>query len=167
MPKQIITLKKQNHRDQLTRFQDENLILSDFYKEVWVVCPGCEKKAIAKVNFETKTARLFCLRCAYNKESATAFDKNASIETAAHAYFQAELWLQAPFKNEVFWAYNDKHLEYLEKYISATLREHKDRTHFTLIEKLPKFYHEAKNREGLLKVIAKLKSKISNPSNRI
>ena len=46
---------------------------------------------------------------------------------------------------------------YLEKYISATLREHKDRTNFTLLEKLPKFYHEAKNREGLLKIIAKLK----------
>ena len=39
------------------------------------------------------------------------------------------------------------------------LREHKDRTHFTLLEKLPRFYHEAKNREVLLKLIAKLKAK--------
>jgi len=73
--------------------------------------------------------------------------------------FRSELWLQAPFKKDVFWAYNDKHLEYLERYISATIREHKDRAGFTLLEKLPKFYHEAKNREGLLKIIAKLKSK--------
>jgi hypothetical protein len=42
---------------------------------------------------------------------------------------------------------------------SDTLREHKDRTHFTLLEKLPKFYHEAKNREGVLKIIAKLNNK--------
>ena len=78
---------------------------------------------------------------------------------AAHQYFQAEIWLKAPFKNDVFWGYNDKHLEYLERYISATLREHKDRSHFTLLEKLPKFYHDAKKRDGLLKIIAKLKSK--------
>jgi len=36
-------------------------------------------------------------------------------------------------------------------------REHKDRQHFTLLEKLPAFYHQAKNRDGLLKVIGKLK----------
>jgi hypothetical protein len=140
------------------RFQDENLLLSDFYQEVAVVCPTCAKKAIAKVNFETKTARLFCLHCGCNKETTTAI-KYGTINTAANQYFQAELWLQAPFKNDVFWAYNDKHLDYLERYISATIREHKDRTGFTLLEKLPKFYHEAKNRESLLKIIAKLKSK--------
>ena len=142
-----------------TRFQDENLVLSNFYHEVWVVCPSCTKKAIATVNFETKTARLFCTHCGHNKETTTALQKNAAIETAANQYFQAQLWLQAAFKNDLFWAYNDKHLDYLERYISATIREHKDRSGFTLLEKLPKFYHEAKNREGLLKVIAKLKMK--------
>lgn len=145
--------------NQQNRFQDENLILSNFHKEVWVVCPSCAKKAMAKVNFETKKARLFCLHCGCNKETMTAIDKNATLETAANYYFKAELWLKLPFKNDVFWAYNDKHLDYLERYISATIREHKDRTGFTLLEKLPKFYHEAKNREGLLKIIAKLKNK--------
>lgn len=140
------------------RFQDENLLLTHFYQEVAVVCPTCAKKARAKVNPETKTARLFCLNCGCNKETTTAI-KNGSIEMPANQYFQVELWLQAPFKNDVFWAYNDKHLEYLERYISATIREHKDRTGFTLLEKLPKFCHEAKNRESLLKIITKLKSK--------
>jgi Zn ribbon nucleic-acid-binding protein len=140
------------------RFQDENLLLSDFYKEVWVVCPSCAKKAMATVNYETKIARLFCTNCGYNKEATTEI-KIGTIKAAANHYFQAELWLQAPFKNEIFWAYNDKHLEYLERYIAATIREHKDRTGFTLLEKLPKFYHEAKNREALLKIISKLQRK--------
>jgi hypothetical protein len=39
------------------------------------------------------------------------------------------------------------------------MREHKDRAHFTLLEKLPKFYHEGKNRTALLKIIEKLKKK--------
>jgi len=142
----------------MNRFQDENLLLSDFYQEVVVVCPTCAKKAMAKVNYETKTARLFCNNCGCNKETTTSI-KNGTIEMPAHQYFQAQLWLQAPFKNEIFWAYNDKHLEYLERYIAATIREHKDRTGFTLLEKLPKFYHEAKNREALLKIITKLQRK--------
>jgi hypothetical protein len=142
----------------MNRFQDENLLLSHFYQEAFVVCPTCAKKAMAKVNFESKIARLFCLHCGCNKETTTAI-KYGTINTAANHYFQAELWLKAPFKNDVFWAYNYNHLEYLERYILATIREHKDRTGFTLLEKLPKLYHEAKNREGLLKIIAKLKNK--------
>ena len=145
--------------NQPNRFQDENLLLSDFYGEVLVVCPSCAKKAIAKANFETKKARLFCLNCGYNKEVATALNQNTSIQMPANAFFNASLWLQTSFKNDVFYAYNNKHLDYLERYISAVLREHKDRSHFTLLEKLPKFYHEAKNREGLLKIISKLKNK--------
>lgn len=141
------------------RFQEENLTRSDFYKEVWIICPSCAKKAITIVDFETCEAKLYCTHCCYIKKTTTKFRKDGSIVVAAHRYFQAELWLQWSFKNDVFWAYNDKHLEYLERYISATLREHKDRTGFTILEKLPKFYHEAKNREALLKIISKLKNK--------
>ena len=140
----------------MNRFQDENLLLSDFYQEVVVVCPTCAKKAIAKVNPETKTARLFCLHCGCNKETTTAI-KNGTINMPAHQYFQVELWLQAPFKKDIFWAYNDKHLEYLERYIAATIREHKDRSGFTLLEKLPKFYHEAKNRDWFAENYSQIK----------
>jgi transcription elongation factor Elf1 len=143
---------------QPNRFQDENLTLSDFYKEVLVICTLCEKEAIAKVDFETKSARLFCVNCGYNKETTTTINKGA-IQTSANHYFNAYFWLKAPFKNEVFCAYNYKHLAYLERYINASLREHKNRTHFTILEKLPKFYHEAKNREDLLKLIVKLRKK--------
>ena len=136
------------------RFQDQNLGLSNFQTEVWIVCLACSKKAITAVNYETKLAKLSCLHCGCSKEKATD-----NWQMAAHAYFDAQLWLKATFKNEVFWAYNYEHLVYLESYIAANLREHKDRSHFTLLEKLPKFYHTAKNREALLKLIEKLKKK--------
>jgi len=142
------------------RFQDENLVLSDFYDEVWVVCKACANRAVAKRNAEEKTVRLFCVHCGYNKEVSNAFGKDGSIVMAANGFFETDLWLTATFKNEVFWAYNGTHLEYLARYIGAGLREHKDRSHFTLLEKLPRFYHEAKNRDGLLKVIEKLRSKL-------
>lgn len=142
------------------RFQDENKRISDFYNEVLVKCSVCKKKAVARVDHVQQQARLFCLECGYNKElstETTVMGVKGHWQTAAHDYFGAELWLQYPFKNEVFFAYNQDHLDYLEQYIAADLREHKDRTHFTLLEKLPKFYHESKNREGLLKIIEKLR----------
>ena len=144
------------------RFQDQNHRLSDFRDHVDVVCPGCGKKATAKADHEKKEVRLYCLHCGYSKIAGTAVEVvgiQGHLVMAAHHYFEAELWYTAPFKNEEFVAFNREHLDYLEAYISATLREHKDRTHFTLLEKLPRFYHEAKNRDTLLKLIAKLKNK--------
>ncbi len=141
------------------RFEDENLVLAHFYHEVWVVCPACKKKAMATIHQETIMARLFCVHCGYNKEVTTSIGKDGFLTMAANSFFEAELWLRARFKNDFFLAYNAAHLDYLERYIGAGLREHKDRSHFTLLEKLPKFYHDAKNRVALLKLIAKLKTK--------
>lgn len=145
------------------RFQDQNKTASDFYQEVWVVCPVCQKKAIAKTFRDKKVARLQCLSCSYNKEvsmeSEIAGHKVLNLSSANY-FFGAELWLQHSFKDDVFIAYNGEELAYLEAYISAGLREHKDRTHFTLLEKLPRFYHEAKNRDALLRIIKKLKDKV-------
>lgn len=143
------------------RFTDQHKRLTDFQNEVWVYCPQCQKQSIARLLPEAKNARLACVHCGFHKEFSTVVsDESGSsyeIIQAAHMYFDAALWFSAPFKNEVIWAYNPKHLEYIEMYISAKLREQKDRTHFTLLEKLPKFYHEARNRDALLKIIGKLK----------
>lgn len=142
------------------RFRDEQKRLSDFNKEVWVICPSCACKAIAVVNDVNKIARMFCSACGYNKEVSTMLDEHTELKTAAHVYFDVPLWLLLPFRSkEVFFAYNGEHLAYLEQYIAAGIREHHDRTHFTLLEKLPKFYHDAKNRTTLLKLIRKLKEK--------
>ena len=143
--------------EQPKRFQDENLRLSDFYNEVWIVCPACSKMALCKTIENIKMSRLFCINCGHNKEVSTSLSKSGSISGAAHQFFKAELWLKASFKSDTFYAFNDKHLDYLERYIGANLRESKDRQHFTLLEKLPKFYHDAKNREALSKIISKLK----------
>jgi DNA-directed RNA polymerase subunit RPC12/RpoP len=146
-----------------TRFTDKNYRLSDFENEVWVVCPSCSKQAISMLKISEKKARLVCAHCGHHAVASAMneYEKGKTLEVkqAAHLFFDAELWFATPFKGEVFWAYNPEHLEYLEQYIAAKIREHKDRSHFTLLEKLPKFYHEAKNREGLLKVIDKLNKK--------
>ena len=120
------------------RFKDENLSASDFYNEVDVVCPACNRSASAKADYTALKARLLCLNCFYDKEISVAVAKDGWLQAAAHSFFRAALWLQHPFKNDVFWACNQKHLQYLEAYIAAGLREHTGRTHFTLLEKLPR-----------------------------
>lgn len=142
------------------RFQDEEKRLTDFYQEVWVKCPSCAQRAVATVDFTIYKAGLYCSHCGYHKTVITG-NENRSYKAAAHWYFDEidELWLQHRFRNRTFLAYNMAHLLYLERYIAATLREHKNRTGFTVLEKLPKFYHDARNREPLLKIVAKLKKK--------
>ena len=141
------------------RFLDGNLRLAEFMDEVWVVCPVCSKKATALRIPDRDSARMSCLSCGYARELSTKAENGMSIIMPAHAYFNAVLWLQMPFRKHLFQAYNGLHLAYLEQYVSADIRESRDRTHFTLLEKLPKFYHAAGNREGLLKIIAKLRQK--------
>lgn len=145
------------------RFTDENKILSEFQDEVWTVCPSCGKRAMARTDQALRKARLTCVHCGLHREVSTDTTSSGvagSLLMPAQQYFGAALWLQHPFRDDVFFAYNDRHLHYLEAYISAKLREHRDRTHFTLLEKLPKFYHEGKNRRSLLKIIERLKARV-------
>jgi len=145
-----------------SRFQDQNFRLSDFEREVAVVCPKCGKKALAQRYDILKLATLKCPACAHNEKASMEIKimgKPAVLQVGAQEYFEAELWYVTNFKSEELWAYNLNHLQYLEQYIGAKLREHKDRTHFTLLEKLPKFYHEKKNRAPLLKKLEQLKKK--------
>lgn len=144
------------------RFQDQNYRLTHFQEEVAIVCPKCQKKAVTTVNYEEKKAKLTCSHCGFNDVKDTLLTHlgyTANYKAPASYYFDVEPWYYAAFKNDIFFAYNEDHLLYLEQYIGAKLREHKDRTYFTLLEKLPKFYHEAKNREPLLKLIEKLKKR--------
>jgi len=80
--------------------------------------------------------------------------------SAAGFFNNSQLWLSAPFRNDTLIAYNGDHLNYLEKYIASGIRENPDRTGFTMVEKLPRFIQSAKNREALLKLIAKLRLKV-------
>jgi hypothetical protein len=141
------------------RFTDQHKTLADFHGEVWVVCPSCSRKAVASADVEAGKARLTCAGCGYHKERDTRIGPSADLIIAAHAYFDVRLWLEAPFREHTFMAYNGRHLDYLEGYIRGTLREHRDREGFTLLEKLPRFYHLAKNREPLLKIVAMLRAR--------
>ncbi len=141
-----------------SRFKDENLTLDTFSDKTLVVCPKCKGKAIVKSTQVPESAKLHCSSCHYtNNKPIDIKDRDSSLTT--DYYFNCELWLQASFKNELFWAHNYEHLAYMQQYIGAGLRQRNDREFFTLVEKLPGFIKSAKNRDKLLKLIDKLEKK--------
>lgn len=140
-----------------TRFKDANLRLSDFTNTILVVCPKCQKKATIRQSKEDG-AVLSCPECHYINNKPLEISEHSDSITRDY-WFGQELWLVASIKNDVFWANNYEHLDYMKQYISSGLRERNNRAFSTLVEKLPGFIKSAKNRERLLKLIEKLEKK--------
>ncbi|TCI90734.1 hypothetical protein [Tenacibaculum sp. M341] len=69
-------------------------------------------------------------------------------------------WYSQTYQGNRFWAVNEEHLAYLEDFIRAKLRlRSKYRSGMMLVDKLPSFIKDKNNRDGLLKLISKLKEK--------
>lgn len=70
--------------------------------------------------------------------------------------FGLPLYYQMSFRNEIFWAYNDDHLREIRNYVASELRERStNKFKMTMVEKLPQFIKEAKNRTELIKLLDK------------
>ena len=156
------------------RFQDECETIYSFGNEFLVECPKCNLLAQVVPNQgETelfwKNPRLICLNCGFSKDNK-AIKKQILDESKATAYarigenhdwyFLQPLWLQINCCGKRLWAYNEKHLEFIENYVSATLRERSPNANRSLASRLPKWIKSAKNRGDILKAIAKLRGKL-------
>ncbi|WP_261988787.1 MULTISPECIES: hypothetical protein [unclassified Streptomyces] len=76
-------------------------------------------------------------------------------------YFQRPVWLQASCCGNVLWAYNTRHLDLLEAYAQAKLRERGELAPWaptSLVERLPTWLKTAKNRTEILRAIKRLRS---------
>jgi hypothetical protein len=155
------------------RFLDTGTKLDDFYEEFLVVCPKCGRLARVVID-EPEFAklptrkllkyrnnffgprRLICLSCLHRDTW-----KGTQIVTGTNVdwYFRLPLWLQISCCGEILWAYNQKHLEILESYVGAKLRERTAKGRNSFLSKLPKWIKSAKNRDEILKAIGKLKEK--------
>ena len=157
------------------RFLDTGTKIYEFYDEFLVVCPKC--KSMAKVLIDEAEfaklpqrkmdkfrnqffapRRLVCLSCLHRD-----FWKGNQIGVGSNVdwYFRLPLWLEISCCGEQFWAYNLKHLEMLEQYVGAKLRERTNKGRSSFLSKLPKWIKSAKNRDEILKGIAKLKEKLN------
>lgn len=144
------------------RFLDTGIHIDEFNDEFLVVCPKCAgmAKVVPESDSEKKNTQLFsprkfiCLACPHRD-----FWKAHKILAGSNVdwYFRLPLWLQISCCNETLWAYNLKHLEIIEQYVSAKLRERTNKGRNSFLSKLPAWLKSAKNRDEILKAIKKLK----------
>jgi hypothetical protein len=117
------------------------------------------------------SGKLTCAHCGYAKERRLPDLKKRLSPSLANNnephdwYFNLSLWLQTPCCGDVLWAFNLKHLSFLESYIEADHRtglsdEEAKRLgirNATLASRLPEWMIVAKHRTEVLKCIDKLR----------
>lgn len=115
-------------------------------KEKWlhlkVNCPNCNAQHIVQPKYEMYREK-------YPEMTGMMHESS----------FGLPLFLQTEVKGNLFWARNLEHLLKIEDYVSSDLRE---RHGMEMVAKLPNFIKSAKNREAVLKAIAKLKEKLND-----
>lgn len=142
--------------------------LSSFQDVVFVVCPKCGACAS-----QIRTKELDANRTAYVRNltcGACGLARKGGALILPGAYSakptELDLWLQTPCCGETLWAFNLRHVETIESYVQARLREqHKINDHWsntTFVNRLPQWMKAAKNRDEILKAIARLKAKLSS-----
>lgn len=149
------------------RFFENGERIYDFGEEFLVVCPKCAamakvvRKEIGsdKLNKKLSAARrVFCLSCPYrNVWNGGEIAVGASFDW----YFRLPLWLQISCGGETLWAYNEKHLEFIERYVAAKIRDRTPNTNKSLASRLPQWIKAAKNRDEVLRAIGRLKNKLN------
>lgn len=147
-----------------------------FVKDVLVVCPQCESKAIVHtaefhtMKHERNAVKVVCSSCGYNKTLENISHRLDPKQKQGQVlifgapvdpFFHFPLWLQSDVSGETLWAYNLEHLDFLAQHVGAKLRE---RNGFqfrvkSIGARLPKWMSAAHNREAVLKAIEKLKTK--------
>lgn len=84
--------------------------------------------------------------------------------SGAATYAGLELWLQTPCRGRVLWAYDAEHLDFLERYVQASLREREPNRNGSLASRLPAWMKNAKNREAVLACCATLRVRLRKVS---
>lgn len=154
------------------RYRDHGLINSDFLSLIYVRCPHCHRRASVKPKMDTQAGlfdprRVSCSFCGYSKDWHRRQVSSGSASAPTDWYFHLPLWLQISCCGNLLWAYNRDHLDFIESYVQATLREGLPEQatavfkNKTAASRLPKWIKKAKNRQKILKKIAVLRSTLT------
>ncbi|HEX6359607.1 TFIIB-type zinc ribbon-containing protein [Actinophytocola sp.] len=150
------------------RFEDPLTRLQELAAEViHVVCPRCEARAV-DVPRPTESRhvlwwprRLACPSCGY---SAASKPGTSMWGGPVDPFFRVPLWLRAECcGGRTLWAFNEAHLDLLEGYVAARLRE---RCAFpgsmSMLARLPAWLKSAKHRDEVLRAIRRLRASLGD-----
>jgi hypothetical protein len=145
-----------------TRFRDSGETIYRFATEFLVRCPRCQRRA-SVIPLPGHEPRLFaprrvvCAQCGYTKDW---HGKTACMGRATDWYFGLPLWLQTPCCGQILWAYNKDHLDFLEAYVRADLRERVPNKNSSVASRLPTWIKDAHHRAEVLCSIERLRRKL-------
>jgi hypothetical protein len=154
----------------MERFQDSRESIYSFQDEFLVRCPSCDSCAtVRRIDRDNTDGfplyRFSCTACGAAKDWCDREIIARSDSEPRDDYFHYPLWLQSPCCGQTLWAYNLRHLEFIESFVRAELRERQPDDRYgwcnrSLFSRLPKWMQSAKNREKILKAIAKIRQSL-------
>lgn len=150
------------------RFVDPRTHLWDYMEEIAVRCPSCASRARVAANPTTKAnerpvftpRRVSCLNCGHAADHPSNPTLRIYLD-GRDPYFGLGLWFATECLGHVLWAYNEGHLSLLESFASADVRERgwpRASDKMSLIEKLPSWMKQSKNRSAVLGALARLRA---------
>ena len=130
-------------------------------------CPHCGHKwlitEVWRESYKGKlnpTAAVKCPACHQSSALELAWQSDRYTNQPVDPYFGFPLWLQSDCCGYTLWAYNPEHLQILKSYVSAKIRDQRKRGKWSMTSRLPQWVKDAKNRDELLKIIARLEKKL-------
>ncbi|MGW0828128.1 hypothetical protein [Streptomyces sp. NPDC002845] len=152
------------------RFRDSHATEYDFVGSALVRCPRCERIAHVRRHPDADGNKLFtprrlvCRACGLARSWAgkSVMFSGSSYVPARDPYFRLPLWLQTETRHGWVWAYNLEQLEYLRRFVAASLRErppgHLVGPTMTYVARLPAWIKSAKNRDEVLRAIDRIRA---------
>lgn len=160
-----------------SRYRADQTTLDELANEVLVVCPTCAGRATVRLRAleeprragpfrATHEARLSCTRCGHNARK-DGFVRR--LNGPGDSIFGCPVWLAAPCCGHTLWAYNARHLDALEDFVRATLRERLPNSeglwrNQAWVSRIPRWISSARNRDEVLRCIARLRRERLGPA---
>src|SRR6476646_1591745 len=149
------------------RFRAYGICLEEFAQNILVRCPKCHAPIPSCSSDRGSSWRIACTHCSYTKVAYRDSRRQQSMpwwqedwwaehrkySGAIDPVFGLPLWLQISCCGQILWAYNHAHLDFLEHYVQATIRERQGTkgNHHGIAIRLPRWIKLAKNRQPILK----------------
>jgi hypothetical protein len=150
------------------RYQDPGEVVDAFTGQTLVECPRCGGCALSATEDRLRgwraPRRLACTGCGLSKRWVNGERRVFWCEAEPRdSYFGLRLWLQAPCSGQTLWAFNYRHLAFIESVVAAKLRERTSLPTFvrnkSLMSRLPRWLKLAKHREQVLRSIRALRER--------
>lgn len=134
-----------------------------FGRRLLVDCPACEGKAVIAVadpgegSVDFAARRLICESCGLTRDQPAT-----PMGVIADPFMGRPPRLRAETRHGVLVAWNEDHLDYLERYLAGGLREETPAgeggvRNASIVSRLPVWAKAAKNRDEMLKAIARVR----------